>query len=171
MRPPIQSSVSLSPSLSPLCPPPVLLSCDGLILQAGGDSSTTPPTPHTHTHTPLTHPGCSFTICPQPCPALPCLFQPRGLWPQSQKSQFHAHALAHTRKKAANLVHVCVRVFIYVCQFNSPRIQTDPPSQVGLGLGHTGQSSEGVSEHPWGKISSSHSAACPLLISWREGSG
>lgn len=32
------------------------------------------------------------------CPAQPCLFQPHRLWPQSQKSQFHAHALAHRRR-------------------------------------------------------------------------
>lgn len=33
------------------------------------------------------------------CTAQPCLFQPCRLWPESQKSQFHAHALAHRQRR------------------------------------------------------------------------
>lgn len=99
-------------SLSPLCPPPVLLSCDGLILQAGESSLLA--------HSPLTHPGCSLAIFPSPalpCPAQPCLFQPHRLWPQSQKFPISRPRSCAQAKKAANLVHVYV--CINVCQLNS----------------------------------------------------
>lgn len=75
-----------------LCPPLVLLSCDGLMLQAG-DSYALGAQPHPH----LALPGSSLVIFPGP--ALPCLFQPHRLWLHSQESQFHAHALAHWRRK------------------------------------------------------------------------
>lgn len=55
---------------------------------------THPPPP---TQSPLTHSRCSLAIFPSPpCPACPA--QPHRLWPRSQKSQFHAHALAHRRR-------------------------------------------------------------------------
>lgn len=87
--------------LPPLCPPPVLLSCDGLILQPGDSPPSTPPP---HTPLSLSHPSPTrdAPLLSSPalsCPAQPCLFQPRRLWPRSQKSQFHAHALAHRRRR------------------------------------------------------------------------
>ena len=45
--------------LSAVPTPGALVSCDGLILQAGDSSP------------PLTDPRCSLAIFPQPCPALP----------------------------------------------------------------------------------------------------
>lgn len=79
--------------LSPLCPPPVHLSCDGLILQAGDSSTPLLSLPSPTRDAPLlSSPALS-------CPAQPCMLQPHRLWPESQKSQFHAHAPAHRRRR------------------------------------------------------------------------
>lgn len=67
---------------------PVMGSCYRLVIHTPSALSPTP-TP--------TLPGSSLVIFPGP--ALPCLFQPHRLWLHSQESQFHAHALAHRRRK------------------------------------------------------------------------
>ncbi len=91
MRPPIHSSVFLPLRCAqPQFSCPVMGSYYRLV--------THPPTP------PLSHPSPTrdAPLLSSPalsCPAQPCLFQPHRLWPQSQKSQFHAHALAHRRRR------------------------------------------------------------------------
>lgn len=100
-------------SLSPLCPPPVLLSCDGLILQAGESSPL------------LIHPSPTrdaplLSSPARPYPALPShvCSSPIDFGPSRKHSQFHAHALAHRRRRLL-IWFMCVYVCINVCQFNS----------------------------------------------------
>lgn len=108
MRPPIHSSVSLSPRRAhPWFSCPVMGSYYRPVTY-------TPP-PHPHTQSPLTHPGCSHAIFPSttlPCSAL-SVPTPIDFGPSCKIPISHPRSGAQG-KKAANLVHVCVCVFICV---------------------------------------------------------
>lgn len=85
--------------------PRVLLSCDGLVLQAGDSlccSSLPPPV--------IPQPPTRDLPQPWSCPAQPRLFLLRGLWPQPAKC--HTHALAHRQRRPLIRVHVCIWVSI-----------------------------------------------------------
>ena len=157
--------------LSAVPTPGALVSCDGLILQAGDSSP------------PLTHPRCSLAIFPSPalpCPALPV----SALWTLAQvaKIPISRPRSGAQAKTPANLVCVClcvcvcvwVCVCVCVCIFIFLSVYKTLRLRLGWGsvtrAGQRGCTAR-RRESPGGEISSSHSAACPLLISWREGSG
>lgn len=107
MRPPIHPSVSLSLALSAVpTPAPLVLSW----VHITGWWLILPPT-----QSPLTHPRCSLAIVPSPalpCPAL-LVPAPWTLAPVAKIPISRPRSGAQA-KKAANLVHVCVCVFICV---------------------------------------------------------
>lgn len=120
------SFICLFPSLCA----PVLLSCDGLILQAS-DSSPLLSYPSPTRDAPLlSSPALSR-------PTQPCLFQSHGFWLQPQEILISRPCSGAQAKKFANLVHVCV--CLYACQFNNLRCRIQPFSKAGLRPGHKGR--------------------------------
>lgn len=98
MRPPIHLYVFLSLSASAH---PSSLVLWWAHITGWCPPSPTSPTPTQSTHSPLTHPRHSLVIFPRPCPALPSpvCSSPIDFGPSRKNSQFHAHALAHRRRR------------------------------------------------------------------------